>query len=120
MTSTAKQVTTAVDQTLTCTIGELDNSGTPVTVTWTDPSNGAVSDGSDYVLAQGTVDGSGVQNAELTIKAGKLASFSGQASFTYKCSVGYSGSPASAPIDVVANVLTFGKSNLSKKPIFCS
>lgn len=122
VTSTAKQVTTAVDQTLTCTIGELDASGTPVTVTWTDPSNGAVSDGdtANYVLAQGTVDGSGVQNAELTIKAAKLASFTGQASFTYKCSVGYDGSPASAPIDVVANVLTFGKSNLSKKPIFCS
>ena len=113
-------MTTAVDQTLTCTIGELDASGTPVTVTWKDPSDGAVSDGADYVLAQGTVDSNGVQNAELTIKAAKLASFSGQASFTYKCSVGYSGSPASAAIDVVANVLTYGKPNLSKKPIICS
>ena len=50
-----------------------------------------------------------MQNAELTIKAAKLASFAGQDSFTYKCAVGYPGSEISAPIDVVANVLTFGK-----------
>ncbi|KAL5250884.1 hypothetical protein ACHWQZ_G016582 [Mnemiopsis leidyi] len=110
VTSTPKQVTTAVDQTLTCTIGELDASGTPVTVTWKDSSDATVSnsDTSNYVLVEGTVDGSGEQNAVLTIKSAKLASYSAQASFTYKCSVQYSGSPASTEIDVVANVLTFG------------
>ena len=100
----------AVDQTLTCTIGELDASGTAVTVTWKDPSGGPVSsDTTNYELTPGTVDGSGVQNAEMKIKAGKLADFSGQTTFTYKCSAQYSGSPASTEIDVVANVKTFGK-----------
>jgi len=96
---------------LTCTIGELDASGTPVTVTWKDSSDATVSnsDTSNYVLVEGTVDGSGEQNAVLTIKTAKLASYSAQASFTYKCSVQYSGSPASTEKDVVANVLTFGK-----------
>ena len=96
---------------MTCTIEELENSGTPVTVTWTDPANDPVSDSDtdNYALNQGTVDAGGVQNAELTIKAAKLkASFSGQASFTYKCSVQYPGSPASDAINVVANVLTYG------------
>ena len=107
--STLKQVTTAVDQTLTCVIEELDTNGTPVTVTWKDPTDTVVedSDTTNYVLSQGEVQ-SGVQNAELTVKAVRLASFSGQSSFTYKCSVQYSGSPASSNIDVVANVLTYG------------
>ena len=107
-------MTTAVDQTLTCTIGELDANGDAVTVTWKDPSGNVVSasDTPNYELTPGTVDGSGVQNAELKIKAGKLADFSSQSTFTYKCSVTssqYPGSPASADVDVVANVLTFGK-----------
>ena len=96
---------------MTCTIEELEASGTPVTVTWTDPDDGPVlaSDTANYALTQGTVDGSGVQNAELTIKAAKLkASFSSEESFTYKCSVAYTGSPASTAINVVANVLTYG------------
>ena len=109
--STRKQITTTVDQTLTCTIEALDASGTPVTVAWTDPDDAVISDSDteNYVLSQGTVDNSGVQNAELTIKAAKLASFAGQDSFTYKCAVGYTGSEMSASIDVVAYVLTFGK-----------
>ena len=109
--STRKQITTTVDQTLTCTIEALDASGTPVTVAWTDPDDAVISDSDteNYVLSQGTVDNSGVQNAELTIKAAKLASFAEQDSFTYKCSVAYTGSETSAQIDVVANVLTFGK-----------
>ncbi|KAL5251017.1 hypothetical protein ACHWQZ_G016668 [Mnemiopsis leidyi] len=109
VTSTPKQVTTAVDQTLTCVIGELEANGTPVTVTWKDPGGAVVSatDTSNYNPVAGTVDGTGVQNAVLTIKTAKLASYSDQASFTYKCSVQYSGSPASTEIDVVANVLKF-------------
>ena len=112
VTSVPKQVTTAVDQTLTCTIKELDPNGTPVRVTWKDSADATVeeSDTSNYGLAAGTVDDSGVQNAVLTIKTTKLAYFKDETSFTYKCSVQYSGSPASAPINVVANVLKFGKS----------
>ena len=79
-------------------------------MTWTDPSNGAVldSDTDNYALTQGTVDDNGVQNAELTIKVAKLDVFSSEASFTYKCSVKYSGSPASTATDVVADILTYG------------
>ena len=94
---------------MTCVIGGLDANGDPVTVTWKDPSGVAVldSDTTNYGLAQGTVDGSGVQNAVLTIKVAKLGGFS--SSFTYKCSAQYSGSPSSGEIDVVADILTFGK-----------
>ena len=102
-------MTTAVDQILTCVIGGLDANGDPVTVTWKDPSGNAVSDTdtTNYDLAQGTVDGAGVQNAELTIKVAKLGGFS--SSFTYKCSAQYSGSPSSGERDVVADILIFGK-----------
>ena len=113
--STPKQVTTAVliDQTLTCVIEELDTNGIPVTVTWKDPTGAVVgdSDTTNYALSEGDVQ-NGVQNAELTIKAVKVATFSGQSSFTYKCSVQYSGSPASTDIDVVANVLAYGKQSI--------
>ena len=107
-------MTTAVDQTLTCTIGELDANGAAVTVSWKDPSGNVVSasDIPNYELTPGAVDGSGVQNAELKIKAQKMGTFSSQTTFTYKCSVTssqYPGSPASEDVDVVANVLTFGK-----------
>ena len=107
----SKKVTTAVEQTLTCIISELDANGTPVTVTWRDPDDNAVSeaDTSNYSLFPGTVDSNGVQNARLTIAALKLAEFSGLTTFTYKCSAQYSGSPASPPADVVANILSFGQ-----------
>ena len=113
VTSTLKSVTTAVQQTLTCTIGGLD-SGHPVTVAWKDPDGAAVPDTGDtnYSLSQGSVDGSGNQEAVLTIKPTKLSSFASQTTFTYKCSVTssqYSGSPASSEIDVVANVVKLGK-----------
>jgi len=111
VTSTPKDVTTAVDQMLTCAINGLDATHA-VVVTWKDPADGAVSDDDDYDLVAGTVDGSGVQNAVLTVKVAKLATFDGQTSFTYKCSVTssqYSDSPPSSDVDVVANVVKLGK-----------
>ena len=114
VTSTPKDVTTAVDQTLTCTISDLDATH-HVVVTWQDPAGGEVKadDADNYDLSAETVDASGVQKAVLTVKVAKLAAFVGQASFTYKCSVTssqYSGSPSSTPQkDVVANVVTLGK-----------
>ena len=115
MTATApKDVTTAVEQTLTCTVRELDVTADPVTITWKDPTGAEVeeSDTTNYAVNQGAIDDSGVQNAVLTIKPAKLTSFSSQATFTYKCAVKssqYPTSPASSEIDVVANVLTFGE-----------
>lgn len=114
MSSSPKSVTLAEEQTLTCTIGGLD-SGQPVTVAWSDPGGAEVSeeDTTNYGLSPGTVDDSGTQEAELTIKTDKLATFEGQASFTYTCSVTssqYADSDPSVAEDVVANVLTLGKS----------
>ena len=111
VTSTPKDVTTAVDQMLTCAINGLDATHA-VVVTWKDPADGAVSDDDDYDLVAGTVDGSGVQNAVLTVKVAKLAAFVSDSSFTYKCSVTssqYPDSPPSTELDVVANVVTLGK-----------
>ena len=96
---------------LTCAISGLDATHA-VVVTWKDPADGAVSDDDDYDLVAGTVDGSGVQNAVLTVKVAKLATFDSQTSFTYKCSVTssqYSDSPPSSDVDVVANVVKLGK-----------
>ena len=78
-----------------------------------DPDNAVVSetDTSNYGLSQGTVDGSGNQEALLTIKPVKLSSFASQTSFTYKCSVTssqFSNSPASSEVDVVGNVVKLG------------
>ena len=96
---------------MTCTISGLD-ANNAVAVTWKEPDGATVSDDDNYDLLAGTVDGSGVQNAVLTIKAAKLADFAGQPSFTYKCSVTssqYTASPPSTEVDVVANVVTLGK-----------
>ena len=97
---------------MTCTISGLD-ANNAVAVTWKDPDDATVSDDDNYDLLAGTVDGSGIQNAVLTIKAAKLlAAFGSQSSFTYKCSVTssqYTASPPSTEVDVVANVVTLGK-----------
>ena len=96
---------------MTCTISGLD-ANKAVAVTWNDPGSATVSDDNDYDLLAGTVDGSGVQNAVLTVKVAKLAAFVSDSSFTYKCSVTssqYPDSPPSTELDVVANVVTLGK-----------
>ncbi|XP_063685965.1 uncharacterized protein LOC134819758 [Bolinopsis microptera] len=88
-TPTTKLVTTAVDQTLSCTIGDLD-ANHPVYVTWTEPDGGAVSKssiGEYYEIDDGEVDKAGIQHATLTIKEAKMREFSGQTSFVYTCSV---------------------------------
>ena len=113
VTSTPKSITTAVDQTLTCTISGLDTSY-PVTVTWKDPNGAAVlnSDTNNYAMSPGTVDSSGNQIAVLTIKAAKLADYASSTALTYKCLVKssqYASSPESGDVDVVANVLTLSK-----------
>ena len=106
-------MTTAVDQTLTCSIGGLTANGAAATVVWKDPDGTTVTDDDDYDISNGTPDGSGAQSAELTIRAAKLKiAFSGKTSLTYKCAVKsglYTDSPASSDVDVVANIAKFGK-----------
>ena len=92
---------------MTCTIGGLDTNHAAL-VTWTDPEDAEVTDSTNYVLTPGTVDGSGNQNAVLTIKQAKMADYADETPFTYKCSVTssqYSDSPSSDDHDVVANVV---------------
>ncbi|XP_063683571.1 uncharacterized protein LOC134818085 [Bolinopsis microptera] len=120
--SEAKLVTTAVDQTLTCTIGELDVGGTPVNVVWKNPDGltVSVSDTTNYLVSQGTVNSAGIQLAELTIKAAKLPAFVDQPTFTYKCSVSssqYTESPASTAVDVVANILKMEVNAVNKEQL---
>ena len=109
----AKFVTTAVDQTLKCRISELDASGSPVIVTWTDADGLVVkeSDTTNYGLDQGTVNSDGIQLALLTIKTPKLAEFAEVGSFTYRCSVKssiYPDSPSSVEQNLRAYVLKLG------------
>ena len=89
-----------------------------------DGTSVAVSDTINYVVSQGTVDAYGIQLAELTIKAAKLADFAAESSFTYKCSVTssqYADSPASSDVNVVAKVLELGKiqTNINNTYTFC-
>ena len=109
MTSEPKTVTTDSDQTLTCTITGLDQSHA-VAVTWTDPEGNDVSeiDNIDtfYTIIEGSVDGSGNQEAQLTIKKVKMQTY--KSTFTYKCSVKsaqYPDSSQSSELDVVAKIL---------------
>ena len=77
-------------------------------MTWKDPEDAEVTDSTNYVLTPGTVDGSGNQNAQLTIKQAKMADYADKTSFTYKCSVTssqYSDSPPSTEHDVLAKVV---------------
>ena len=95
---------------MTCTISGLD-ADNAVAVTWKYPDGATVSDDDNYDLLAGTVDGSGVQNAVLTVKVAKLATFVSQSSFTYKCSVLsslYTDSPLSKDFGIEATVLTLG------------
>ena len=111
MSSTPKLVTVSVEQTLTCTISELDLNG-EVVVTWRETSGGTpLINDDNYGIEQGTVNATGIQDSVLTIKAAKMSTLSGP-SFTYKCSARsgqYPTSAESTELDVVANVATFGK-----------
>ena len=85
---------------------------------WEDPDDRTVSvtDTTNYLVSQGTVNSAGIQLAELTIKAAKLAEFAAESSITYKCSVTssqYADSPTSTAVHVVANILIMGKLNIS-------
>ena len=101
-----------MDQTLTCTIGDLEQTH-PVIVSWEDPDGNAVleTDNTNYSFSQGTVSNDGIQSATLTIKTPKLTNFADQESFAYKCLVTSSLYPESSPVvehEVMATVLTLG------------
>ena len=102
--------TTAVDQTLTCNIGDVTQA---VDVTWKKSDGGDVATGvGGYTITKGTVDGNNVQASTLTITAATLASLTTSSPLTWKCaakSTLYTDSAKSADSDVVVTFLTYGK-----------
>ena len=116
VTPVPKSVTTAIDQTLTCSIEGLTVSPKkyPVSVTWKDPDGTEIlPDNANYVIKAGTLDDSGTQLAELTIKPvqlRKLASLS-----TFQCSV-QSGQYPSSPRTYFHDVKVTVQKALGKSP----
>ena len=108
---TPKKATKAVDQTLTCNIGDLTKD---VTVTWKDKDGNPITSGQGgYTIVQGSVK-SNTQESTLKIEANTLSSLNSPV--TYKCaaqSKQYPDSEISDYQDIVVNFLTFGKSTRS-------
>jgi len=114
LSSVAKDIALAIDQTLTCTVSGLTAGQDPVVVYWKeeDAAEGseALQDGDHYAIDQGTVTSEGEQVSILTIKVAKLGNLEGS-SVTYKCSAKSAQYPESAEsqqINVVGDILTFG------------
>ena len=100
-----------IAQTLTCNIGDLTQA---VTVSWKDPSGGAITDGSGgYTVTQGSVDGATkVQKSTLTITSDTLKGLDTASPLTWTCaakSTLYAESEQSGFQNVVVDFLTFGE-----------
>ena len=114
LSSDAKYIALAIDQTLTCTVSDLVVGQDAVQVFWRESSDGdaLTADGTLYDIEQGTVTSEGTQVSVLTIKADKLSTINAdETSLTYKCSAKstqYPDSAESQQIEVVGNILTYG------------
>ena len=101
--------TTAVDQTLTCNIGDVTQA---VDVTWKDNDGEDITDGvGGYSITKGTVDGSNVQTSTLNIAAATLGTLDTSSPLTWKCaarSTLYPDSEKSTDSNVIVTFLTFG------------
>ncbi|XP_063687631.1 uncharacterized protein LOC134820911 [Bolinopsis microptera] len=108
LTPTDREVTTEVDQKLTCSISGLTPNEPAAVVTWTDPDDVIVTlSNEEYSISQGTVDSTGTQVAELTITPVKLGTLA--VTSTYKCSAQsgkYPTSPFSPSQGVLVTVLS--------------
>ena len=104
------KATTAVDQTLTCNIGDVTQA---VEVSWKDHDGNDIADGvGGYTISKGTVDGSNVQVSTLTIAAATLGALDTSSSLIWKCaakSTLYPDSEKSTYSDVVVTFLMFGE-----------
>ena len=102
--------TTAVDQTLTCNIGDVTQA---VDVTWKDKDGGDITHNQGgYTINKGTGNGSNIQVSTLTIAATKLGALDTSAPLTWKCAVKstlYPDSGKSTYSDLVVSFLQFGK-----------
>ena len=104
------KATTAVDQTLTCNIGDVTQA---VDVTWKDENDKDITHNQrEYTINKGTVNGSNVQVSTLTIAAATLGALDTSSPLTWKCaakSTLYPDSEKSTYSDVVVTFLQFGK-----------
>ena len=104
-----KKATTAVAQTLTCIIGDVD---TAVTVSWKDKDGSPIADRQvGYTISPGTVDsGTKKQEATLTISPNILSKLGSPVTYTCAAkSVQYSESATSADQNVVVTFLELGR-----------
>ena len=103
------KATTAVDQTLTCNIGDVTQA---VNVTWKDKDGADITHNQGgYTINKGTVNGSNVQVSTLTIAAATLGALDTSSPLTWKCaakSTLYPDSEKSTYSDVVVTFLTLG------------
>ena len=103
------KATSAVDQTLTCNIGDVTQS---VDVTWKDKDDQDITHNhGGYTINKGTVDGSNVQLSTLTIAAATLGALDTSSPLTWKCaakSTQYPDSEKSTYSDVVVTFLVYG------------
>ena len=102
-----RTITTATDQTITCTISGLSQESL---VTWIGPDNIEISDTdtNNYVIDQGSFV-FGNKAPTLTIKTAKISTLS--SGDTYKCQVKSSIYPTYSPVvmkDMSLTLLTFG------------
>ena len=101
--------TTAVDQTLTCNIGDVTQA---VDVTWKDNDVKDITHNQGwYTINEGTVNGSNVQVSTLTIAAATLGALDTSSPLTWKCaakSTLYPDSENSTYSDMVVTFLQFG------------
>ena len=107
---TPVKATTAVTQTLTCNIGDVEKD---VTVTWKDKDGDDITSGQNgYTIVQGSVDSiTKIQKSTLEILPTTLAGL-GVMKATFRCaakSKEYPASAASGDKDIVVKFLTFGK-----------
>ena len=109
--------TTAVDQTLTCNIGDVTQA---VHVTWKNNDDEDITDGvGGYTITKGTVDGSNVQTSTLKIAATTLDTLDTSSPLTWKCaarSMLYPDSEKSTDFNVIVTFLTFGTLNEAVNP----
>ena len=104
------KATTAVDQTLTCNIGDVTQA---FDVTWKDKDGVDITHNQGgCTINKGTVDGSNVQVSTLTIAAVTLGALDTSSPLTWKCaakSTLYPDSEKSTYSGVVVTFLQFGK-----------
>ena len=108
-----KKATSAVEQTLSCKVGDVLDA---VYFTWMDTDDNEIGDLTEgYTINQGTVNGNNQQTSTLTISAARLGALDTSSPLTWKCaaqSLQFPESAKSADSEVVVTFLVLGKTRL--------